>query len=166
MSGERAWANGEGSGARGFAAFLGASLGLVERQQPGFYAGLCRALEGLRLGVEVDGERSWVGLVGGRVGVLPRGEGAVDVEVRATRGAVLELLDGRHTLLSAVLAERLWLRGRPDALLGFDDALGAYLHGAVRAPGMPALLRAYREGPRARVVFRDEGRATCGRRSG
>jgi hypothetical protein len=66
----------------------------------------------------------------------------------------LELLDGRHTLLSAVLAERLWLCGRPEALLGFDDALGAYLHGAVRAPGMPALLRAYREVAGARVVFR------------
>jgi hypothetical protein len=57
---------------------------------------------------------------------------------------VLDLIDGRLDLLGAVEAGRLDARGDPEAVLRLARALTAFVEGAVRAPGMRALLDDYR----------------------
>lgn len=66
------------------------------------------------------------------------------IEVVTSRAAILAVIDAASTLLQAVLDDRLALRGAPEDLLAFHDGLMAYVHGAVRAPSFPALLRAFR----------------------
>jgi hypothetical protein len=66
----------------------------------------------------------------------------------STRATILGVIDGETTARRAVLDERLLMRGRLDDVVAFHDALVAYVHGAVRAPSFPRLLRAYRGTPR------------------
>ncbi len=61
------------------------------------------------------------------------------------RTAVLRVIDARDTLMSAVLADRLVLRGATRDVLAFHDGLIAYVHGAVRARSFPELLRQFRQ---------------------
>jgi hypothetical protein len=66
------------------------------------------------------------------------------VECRTTRRAILDLVDARTTLMAAVVADRVWLRGSVEDLLAFHDGLMVYLGGAVRSPSFPWLLRQFR----------------------
>jgi hypothetical protein len=70
--------------------------------------------------------------------------GAPAIDVRTTRATVLALIDAELSLVDAVLADHLSLRGALPDLLAFHEGLTTYVHGAVRAPSFPALLAAYR----------------------
>ena len=105
---------------------------LVDELRPG--AVLLR-VGGERFAVEVRGDRAWLG----RRATRPAA-GRVD----ARDGVVLDLIDGRLDLLGAVEAGRLDVRGDPEAVLRLARALTAFVEGAVRAPGLRALLDEYR----------------------
>lgn len=77
-------------------------------------------------------------------GALTLSEREPVVRATASREAILEVLDGKRTLEEAVLAERIELFGRVDDLLAFHAALQSYVHGAVRSPRFPRLLRRFR----------------------
>jgi len=105
---------------------------------------MCRRLDARRVALRVDDERVAV--------VFARDEARIvsdaspgTVEVRTSRTAVLRVIDARDTLMSAVLADRLVLRGAPRDVLAFHDGLMAYVHGAVRARSFPELLRQFRQ---------------------
>jgi hypothetical protein len=70
--------------------------------------------------------------------------GAACVEVRTGRATLLALIDGVRTLHDAVLSDAVQLRGGPEDLARFQDALWLYLQGAVRAPSMPEILGSFR----------------------
>lgn len=128
---------------RRFAAFLAESFTVLEREMPPAYATLCATLAPREVLLGVDGEM--VALAFARAGVrfLPAPR-APRIEVRTTKAAILRVLDADSTLLQAVLDDALFLRGCTDDLLDFHDGLMSYVHGAVRAPSFPSLLRAYR----------------------
>jgi hypothetical protein len=110
-----------------FRAFLARSLELLGAETPPAYARLARALDGLPLALEVDGEAMCL--------VFERGHHSVcdaapaPVLLRTSRPGILDLVDGRVTLIAALRTERLWLQGTPSSLVRFDTALRAYLAG-------------------------------------
>ncbi len=66
--------------------------------------------------------------------------------METTRAVILDLVDARAGLVEAILDDRLGLRGALPELARFHDGLMLYLHGAMRAPSFPGLLRRYRDG--------------------
>jgi len=137
--------------ARSFGAFLGRSLDEVRADVPLAWARLRAALGGRDVLFVVDAEpvllradARGLGLLRGAAVAETLATRRPDVAVRTTRAAILRMVDGETTLARAVLAGAFDLVGRLDDLLAFDGALRAYLHGAVRSPAQPSLLRAWR----------------------
>ncbi len=110
------------------------------------YARMCAELAPREVALDVGGEVVAVAFDDRGHRALPSPV-APRVELATTRAAILDLLDGRITLLDAVLADRIVLRGGLDDVIAFHDGLMTYLHGAVRSFAMPGLLRSYRRQP-------------------
>jgi hypothetical protein len=127
-----------------FASFLARSLTLLERELPWGYAAVCRALGEREVLIEVDGEKTPV-MATGSVLRVERSSRAPVVECRTSRRAIVDLVDGKMTLVEAVESELVWLSGTVDDLLAFHDGLMAYLGGAVRSPSFVGLLGEFRE---------------------
>ncbi len=126
-----------------FADFLAQSFGALQRELPAVYAQLCRQLCPREVGIVVDGET--VAACFQRDDVrLSRHRVNPAVEMRTSRGAILAVIDGESTLLDSILDDRLCLRGGPEDVLAFHEALLTYVHGAVRAPSFPGLLADFR----------------------
>ena len=126
------------------AAFVRRALALLRSEAPAAYH---RMVDELRPGavlLEVDGERFAVEVRGDRAWVRRRATRPAAGRVVARDGVVLDLIDGRLDLLGAVEAARLDVRGDPEAVLRLARALGAFVEGAVRAPGLRELLDEYR----------------------
>jgi hypothetical protein len=128
---------------RGFAAFLDASFAALRRELPDLHGELCAALAPREVALAVDRELVALRFERSHARLLPEPRRPA-VEVHTSRAAILALVDAEETLLEAVLGDRLSLRGSPADLLTFHDGLMLYLHGAVRAPSFPGLLRAFR----------------------
>jgi hypothetical protein len=126
-----------------FGPFLLDSFAVLGREVPWAHAGLRAALAPREILLRVDDEP--VPLRFTRAAIEPLFAPAAPAIVCATdRRTILRVIDAEASLLSAVMDESLALRGSPDDLLAFHDALVLYLHGAVRAPSFPALLRRFR----------------------
>ena len=126
-----------------FTGFVHESLHLLQREVPAAHAAMCAPVAGRTVAIEADGEALSL-----RFGVdaarAADPASAADVRVRTSARAVLALADGECSLLEAVFGDQLVLQGTPEAVIAFHDALVAYLHGAVRAPSFPGLLRRFR----------------------
>lgn len=131
-------------GKRPFARSLGRSLAALRSELPWIYARLCHELAPREVAITVDGERVSVAAGREELAVL---EAPRDPAVRAvtSRRAILDLIDARLTLPQAVWDGHVELYGAVPDLAAFHDGLMIYLHGAVRAPSFPALLRSFRE---------------------
>jgi hypothetical protein len=105
---------------------------------------MCRRLAARRVDLCLDDERVAVVFARDEASIVGDA-GPCTVEVQTSRTAVLRVIDARDTLMSAVLADRLVLRGAPPDVLAFHDGLIAYVHGAVRARSFPELLRQFRQ---------------------
>ena len=127
-----------------FGEILRWSLWHMQRESPRAYGVMCRQAPAA-LTIVVDGEPAHVSFSPGRAEVR-RAALPAPVYAETTRTAILDRADGRVSLTSAILEERLFLRGDVQALLRCHDAFVAYLNGAVRSPSLPPLLRRYREG--------------------
>ena len=121
--------------------YVEASLKVLEREAPVHFAAVKSRLGGLTALIRVDdatpfrldlASMPWVGSAA--VGDVDVGLSPVDIE---------SLLTGALTIEEAITDDRLLVRGELDHVLDFLDALGAWLHGAIRAPSMPALSAKY-----------------------
>ena len=127
----------------GFASFLRRSLEALERDLPDVGRRLAQCLATLAVTVQVGDETTVVRSNGDRLVCEEAGD-ATGVVVRTGRATLLALIDGETTLTDAVLGGDVLLRGAPEDLVRFDDALWLYMQGAVRSPSMPDLLRRFR----------------------
>ncbi len=127
----------------GFGALIEESLTALRIGQPRAWVGLCAALDGRVLALTVDGETWRVGGPGEAVAVR-QGAGAAVARLTTTGACLLDLVDGRSTLLDALLSERMLLVGPVDECLRFFDAWRIYLLGAVRSDACAVLLARYR----------------------
>jgi hypothetical protein len=141
----------------GFGGFLARSLDVLERERPDAHAELCRVAAPRTVALVVEGEAVWLAFH--RTGLrIEAARHPADVELETSESAILDVIDRGATLVSLALSGRLELRGSVDDVLGFHDALSLYVHGAVRAPSFPGLLREYRGAVanRASGVLREE----------
>ncbi|TDV39486.1 SCP-2 sterol transfer family protein [Paraburkholderia caballeronis] len=67
-----------------------------------------------------------------------------DITVRTDRHTILALIDGRLTMMNAVLARQLAVQGDALTLARLSRAVVAFSEGALRSRGMRALLQRYR----------------------
>lgn len=122
------------------------------RELPWASARMGAALGPRVVALTVDGEDAFVGWRDGAAWVreaLPQGL-TPTVTLRTARRTVVALADGDDTLVTAVLAGRVVLRGAVDDLVAFHDALMAFLQGAVRAPSFALTLDEFRAWQAAR----------------
>jgi hypothetical protein len=129
---------------RPFRSFLLASFDILERELPWAYRAVCVTLAPRVVLLRVDRDAMGLRFEPTRIVLCPRAATAC-VEVETGRHTILAAIDAETTLLSAVLDDQLLLRGSAEDILAFHDALMWYLHGAVRAPSFPVLLRRYRQ---------------------
>lgn len=124
----------------------------LARELPWASARMGAALGGRVVHITVDGELAAVRWHEGAARVSERAdpEAAPSVTLRTTRRTVMALADGDDTLLDAVLAGRVVLRGATADLAAFHGALMAFLQGAVRAPGFAHTLEEFRRWQRVR----------------
>ncbi len=128
-----------------FVGFLARSLALLEREHPEAYARMCAALARRTVLLKVDDEAIELRFGKRRLRLAEPGVGGGQT-VRAVTGraTILALVDGRLTLMDSVMQDRFEIFGGLDDLIAFHEGLMFYLHGAVRAPSFPALLRRFR----------------------
>ncbi len=128
---------------RSFAGFVRRALDAIRAEVPWAHEALRGALSEWTTLIVVDGEPAAV-----RVGKAPGIEVAAeragsDVVCVATSRAIVDLIEGRNTLLDAVLSDRVELAGEVSALVAFHDALSFFLHGVVRARACEGLLQEF-----------------------
>lgn len=124
-----------------FARFLRRSLAAVEAECPTAWRQLTDVLGGHALLLTVDGQPTSLACRRGEI--FWETQPSHDLSLTTERSAILALIDGL-SLADAVFSGRVRLVGPPDEVIRFDAALTAYLHGVVRSPSQPGLLRRYR----------------------
>lgn len=128
-----------------FGEFLRESFAALAGEMPELYRRLCATLAPRQVRLQVGAEDIGLEFAADRVRFVACGP-APAVELRTTRAVILDLVDARTALVEAVLDDRLGFRGALPELACFHDGLMLYLHGAMRAPSFPGLLRRYRHG--------------------
>jgi hypothetical protein len=127
------------------------SFQALRDEVPDAYAAMCARLAPRALALRVDGER--VGIAFTRESAsFPRAVDHPEVALDTTRATIMDVIDARHSLVSAVMSDVLQLRGRPADVLAFHDGLTAYVHGGVRAPSFRRLLAEFRADVRREVA--------------
>jgi hypothetical protein len=125
-----------------FQRFLARSLEVLQRELPAGYADVATRLGRRAVKIDVDGER--VCLTGDgtelSLAAIPLHPAA---SARATATALRSILEGRHTLDSAILADAITLQGALPQLAAFYETLHAYFNAAVRCPSFAQLLDDY-----------------------
>ncbi|WP_019971899.1 hypothetical protein [Mycobacterium sp. 141] len=126
------------------AALLRRSVGHLADEVPASYRLVLDRLGPLVVTLDVDGEQ--FSLCGGQHLDISDGPAATGPRITTSRVAILDVLDARMGLHDAVQAGAVTVAGSLDDILRVHDTLLAYVHAAVRAPSVPGLLSALREG--------------------
>lgn len=126
------------------AALLRRSVGHLADEVPASYRLVLDRLGPLVVGLDVDGEQ--FALRGGHHLDVSDGQVSGGPRITTSRAAILDVLDARIGLHDAVQAGAVTVEGSLDDILRVHDTLLAYVHAAVRAPSVPGLLSALREG--------------------
>jgi SCP-2 sterol transfer family len=122
-----------------FPAFLASALAALAREVPAAYQGVTAALDGVALRVEIGRSPCVLRFASGAHRFAAADERA-DAEVASDPGTLLDLIDARISLPTALREDRLWLRGPLETLVRFDRALALFFAGALRGKSFPALL--------------------------
>ena len=131
--------------AESVASLLRRSLEHLAAEVPESYGHLLAELGPLVIEIEVDGEVFSIRR-GTQLEVTDGGDDAGGAWVATSRAAIVDLLDAEISLSEAVEADRVMVRGSLEEVVRAHDALLAYAHAGVRAPSIPGLLTALREG--------------------
>jgi hypothetical protein len=110
---------------------------------PAAYFRVLAELDGLSMALRVDGEVFGVRAASARL-LFEEPDVDAAVELRTSRQTVLALIDGRSSLLDAVLARELSLRADARQLDRIARAGRAFAEGALRSRRMRALLDLFR----------------------
>ncbi|HEY7371844.1 MAG TPA: hypothetical protein VIF57_06665 [Polyangia bacterium] len=142
-------------GLTGFARLLQESIAILARESPAHLAATRNALGQTIVRISVAGEAP-ARLVPGRGhDWVQAAEGPAAVEARLDIATLFEVLDGALTVEQAVRGDRLAISGGVDDLLRGHDALGAWLHGALRCPSFTELLQRMRNQYAAQLGSQD-----------
>ena len=120
---------------------LGESLDALRREVPELHAELRRKLAAWSVEIAIEDERFVMRAAPDRIELT---DGEAIARVRASKQALVALIDAQHTLADAVRAGAVALFAPAAALGDLHDALDAYLHGAARCSAFPGLLARFR----------------------
>jgi hypothetical protein len=132
------------------ASLLAESFAVLAAELPAAYERMSAKLAGQSVSLNVDGERFVVAFAEGKAQVRVVGEGekgeelSAPVRITTSRRAILEVIDAERSLAEAVLADEVDVMGDLERLVEAREGLLAYVHGAVRCPSFPALLKRFR----------------------
>lgn len=118
---------------------LDGALATLHREAPAHHDLLCDALAALTVNLLVGDERFAVEAVRGRLATAGPAR-AARVTLETDLATACALLDARRTVVQAVRAGELDVRGSAGDLAAVADALSLLLHGLVRCPSSAALL--------------------------
>ena len=127
------------------ASMLEESFDILVRELPAAYERMCARLAGRSVAIRVDDERLVVAFEGGRAAVS-RIEAADETwipVIRTNRRAIADVIDARRTLADAVMADQVEAIAPLADLADIQRGLATYVHGAVRCPSFPDLLRRF-----------------------
>ena len=123
---------------------LAESFRVLAAELPAAWERFCAALDGLAVEIAVDGERFTVRFVFRAATITTETSRPAEARIETTKATILDVLDARLSLHDAVMREALQLIA-PLALLGpLHQGILAYVHGGVRCPSFPSLLRRFR----------------------
>lgn len=118
------------------------TLEVLRREANAHYAMLVAELVAMSLTVEIDEERIAPSIADGAI-VLSDLAGRV--RVRISLCTLLDLVEGRESLLGALRARRLVVVGDRTEIPRLERALRVYVHGLVRCTSAPSLLSELQE---------------------
>ena len=128
---------------------LAESFVVLAAELPPAWARFCAALDGRTVEIRVDGERFTVGfaaatatIAGGAAASSP-----VDALLETTRRTIEDVLDARLSLRDAVMGDALRVVAPLAMMSRLHTGILAYVHGGVRCPSFPALLKRFRALP-------------------
>ncbi|GEM_PF-5222444 len=128
---------------RSFGKILDESLRHIRRDVPDAYARLSALLGAAPVAFEVDEDTGVLEFVGGGHRFASTGDG-FRVRVETDTQTLVELVDADLSIIEALRRGRLHLRGRAQEIARFDDALHAFMAGAIRSRGTSRLLEELR----------------------
>ena len=124
--------------------FLRSSLSVLEHELPAGYADVASRLGRRAVKIEVDGERLCLVGDGVELSLAPTPLHPA-ASASGTSSALRAILEGSHTLDSAILADAITLQGSLPQLAALYETLHAYFNAAVRCPSFAQLLDDYFE---------------------
>jgi hypothetical protein len=127
-----------------FFSYLSKSLDLLQHESHENYGRLAAKLDDLRVNIRA-GTKARVAHFGDGQFVIEPAGGHADIWLQFDEGAILHVIDGRSSLEEAVIDGAIFIRGDVHKIETLYSALAAYLDGAMRSPGFPALLSDYRQ---------------------
>jgi hypothetical protein len=116
---------------------------LLRDEYPEAYFHICDTLQGRSLTLVIDGDETWIVARRFELLFVERLERS-DVEIRSDSATVLDVIDARLTLNSAIHGGRLVAIGSREDLSACHEALVFFVKGAVRTPSLPLLLQEFR----------------------
>lgn len=122
---------------------LGESFAVLARELPAAWLRFCARLEGRVVELHVDGERFAVRFAPGAAAIEEASDVA-DARIATTRRTILDVLDARLTLRDAVLRDLLQVVAPLPMMESLHEGILAYVHGGVRCPSFPFLLKRFR----------------------
>jgi hypothetical protein len=119
------------------------ALDLLELEVPGYHAAVVKALDGLVVQCRVD-HVDFTVTAGGTLTIHEERPDLADVLAVSSHRAILALIDGRTTMLEAVLGRGVMVRAEIGLMVRLSQAQRAFAEGAARTRQMRDVLETYR----------------------
>jgi hypothetical protein len=139
------------------AALLRSAFAIVREDVPEAHARMVGRAPRTTL-LEIDEDRLALVRTTAGIDVCGADAGEGDVRVRATTEVLLAILDGKTTLLDAILAGSVFVAGEVGALADAQSAVLSFLQGCVRTTRTRELLEQFRADHDARTMNVPTGR--------
>jgi hypothetical protein len=122
------------------------SFSVLEAELPPAWQRFCACLDRHSVELRIDDEAFVVRLIRQRP-VISAPDADADARIETTRQAILDVLDARLSLRDAVLRDALRVTAPLATVNRLHDGIIAYVHGGVRCPSFPSLLKRLRAAP-------------------
>jgi hypothetical protein len=131
------------------AGLLAESFVVLASELPPAWTRFSACLDGCTVEIHVDGESFTVGIAAGTATIAggPATPAPADALLETTRRTIEDVLDARLSLREAVMHDALQVVAPLAMMSRLHAGILAYVHGGVRCPSFPALLKRFRALP-------------------
>jgi hypothetical protein len=128
------------------AGLLAESFRVLTAELPPAWENFCAALDGCAVAIHVDAESFTVSFVGRIAHISGNSAGIAlpDARIFTTRRTIEDVLDARLSLREAVLNDALQVIAPLPVIDRLHTGILSYVHGGVRCPSFPSLLKRFR----------------------